>query len=267
MAAPLATSVRNRDCSLTTAAVFQTSSSLDAEPSVTVYRDGQGIPCAAPLLESRNICARSSRRARARRRHRRPVAEQHASPRRGLRARGAALAGATTWPADPRHPVGADLGSHRVPGRGVLDVAPGHVVRRDPEPGVRLPVSTGPVLRPVQQLHVPMWAGQRVWSALLLVLAIEGARRVGLRLGFAAVPALATGVAATAWRPRVVTTDGVISAETLVTTVLPWVVLPLMLLLDGRVTLGAPWCCPRWPCSSPVGSTPRRTSPSCRCRS
>ena len=93
-------------------------------------------------------------------------------------------------------------------------------------------------------LGIPDWVVQRAWTALLLMVAFEGTRRLWAALRPDASPwsAWVAGVAfATA--PRLLGLVGVLSAEVLPTAVLPWVVLPLVLAQQGRmgVRAGALW--------------------------
>ena len=77
-------------------------------------------------------------------------------------------------------------------------------------------------------LHIPPWMVQRVWSTLILVVAFEGARRLArATLGTSGFLALLAGVAY-ALGPRMLSTDGTISAEALVVGLVPWTVLPLV---------------------------------------
>ncbi|MGH9192824.1 MAG: alpha-(1-_3)-arabinofuranosyltransferase domain-containing protein, partial [Acidimicrobiales bacterium] len=86
----------------------------------------------------------------------------------------------------------------------------------------------GPFFAVGEVAGVPPWVVQRLWSALLLVLAYSGvvalcrALPVGTRWS-----RILAGVAY-ALCPRMVTTLGPISAEALVVAVLPWTVLPLL---------------------------------------
>ncbi len=94
------------------------------------------------------------------------------------------------------------------------------------------------------RLGIPDWVVQRAWTALLLVVAFEGARRLWRAMSPGTSPwtAWLAGVAfATA--PRLLGLAGVLSAEVLPTAVLPWVVLPLVLAQHGRIGLraGALW--------------------------
>ncbi|MET3960316.1 arabinofuranan 3-O-arabinosyltransferase [Marmoricola sp. OAE513] len=95
-------------------------------------------------------------------------------------------------------------------------------------------------------LGVPDWIVQRCWSALILIAAYDGARRLfralastGTTRGPAWLPILA-GLAY-AFSPRLLGLSGVLTAEILPTAVLPWVVLPLVRALQGRISprLGA----------------------------
>lgn len=92
-------------------------------------------------------------------------------------------------------------------------------------------------------LAVPDWVVQRLWSAFVLVLAYEGARRL-----FAALTSSRDATASSsAWlsilaglafalSPRLLGLSGVLTAEVLPTAVLPWVVLPLVRGLQGQIT-------------------------------
>ena len=94
-------------------------------------------------------------------------------------------------------------------------------------------------------LGIPDWVVQRSWSALILVVAYDGARRLFRAWSASASPApawlpIAAGLAY-ALAPRLLGLSGVLSAEILPTAVLPWVVLPLVHALRGRYSprLGA----------------------------
>lgn len=81
---------------------------------------------------------------------------------------------------------------------------------------------------------MPGWISQRLWSALVLILALEGARRVARVMGLAPGAALLAGLAF-AFTPRLLGTVSVISAESLPGAVLPWATLPVLLALSGRL--------------------------------
>ncbi len=83
-------------------------------------------------------------------------------------------------------------------------------------------------------LHVPDWVGQRLWSALILVVACEGARRVARAVGLSELAALLAG-AVFAFSPRLLGTVGVQTAESLPGAVMPWLVLAVVLHLRGRI--------------------------------
>ena len=83
-------------------------------------------------------------------------------------------------------------------------------------------------------LGVPMWIWERLWSTLLMLVAYEGARRLAVRWpGISPSGAILTGLTYML-APRVLTTVGGLSGETLPAAVLPWTVLPLVLYLRGR---------------------------------
>ncbi|MCX6401589.1 MAG: alpha-(1-_3)-arabinofuranosyltransferase family protein [Propionibacteriales bacterium] len=83
----------------------------------------------------------------------------------------------------------------------------------------------------------PDWISQRLWSALILIVACEGARRVARAIGLADLPALLAGVVFAA-SPRLLGTVTVQTAESLPGAVMPWLVLPVVLHLRGRL---GPW--------------------------
>lgn len=80
----------------------------------------------------------------------------------------------------------------------------------------------------------PDWVSQRLWSALILIVACEGARRVALSLGFAGPVAVLVGLAY-GFSPRLLGTVSVITGESLPGAMLPWIVLPLLLMLFGEM--------------------------------
>ncbi|MCW2782695.1 MAG: hypothetical protein JWR35_3144 [Marmoricola sp.] len=82
--------------------------------------------------------------------------------------------------------------------------------------------------------QLPDWVAQRFWSALVLIVACEGARRVGRAAGLKDHAALLVGLTFT-FSPRLLGTVGVISAESLPGAVLPWAVLPILLAIRGQI--------------------------------
>ncbi len=86
-------------------------------------------------------------------------------------------------------------------------------------------------------LGSPGWVNQRLWSALLLIIACEGARRVARAVGLDDVPALLAGVVF-AFSPRLLGTVAVQTGESLPGAVMPWLVLAVVLHLRGRLS---PW--------------------------
>src|ERR1700733_1185785 len=85
-------------------------------------------------------------------------------------------------------------------------------------------------------LGLPGWITQRLWWALLLAVGFWGLLRVAEALGIGTPTSRAVAAAAFALSPRVLTTIGSISSETLPIMLAPWVLLPTILALreDGR---------------------------------
>ncbi|MFC6153236.1 alpha-(1-_3)-arabinofuranosyltransferase domain-containing protein [Nocardioides yefusunii] len=106
---------------------------------------------------------------------------------------------------------------------------------------------------------LPGWITQRLWSALLLVLAYEGARRLFIAIdrerARAWLPLLA-GLAY-AFAPRMLGLSGSLTGEVHPTAMLPWVVLPLVLALSGRFSAlhGAAWSGVAVACMGAVNAT------------
>ena len=92
----------------------------------------------------------------------------------------------------------------------------------------------GPFFVLVELVGMAPWVGQRLWSALVLLVAFEGARRCARVLGFESGATTLAGLVF-AFSPRLLGTVGVISAESLPGAVLPWVVLPLLLGARGAI--------------------------------
>jgi arabinofuranan 3-O-arabinosyltransferase len=88
-------------------------------------------------------------------------------------------------------------------------------------------------------LGLPAWITQRLWWALLLTVGFWGLLRVAEALGIGSPTSRAIAAAAFALSPRVLSTLGSISSETLPIMLAPWVLLPTILALrssdpDGR---------------------------------
>jgi arabinofuranan 3-O-arabinosyltransferase len=88
-------------------------------------------------------------------------------------------------------------------------------------------------------LGLPGWVTQRLWWALLLTVGFWGLLRVAEALGIGSPTSRVIGAAAFALSPRVLTTLGSISSETLPMMLAPWVLLPTILALKSGVR-GAP---------------------------
>ncbi|WP_231977567.1 alpha-(1-_3)-arabinofuranosyltransferase [Mycobacterium sp. E2989] len=80
-------------------------------------------------------------------------------------------------------------------------------------------------------LAVPGWVTQRLWWALLLTVGFWGLLRVAEALGIGSPASRVIGAVAFALSPRVLTTLGSISSETLPMMLAPWVLLPTILAL------------------------------------
>ena len=80
-------------------------------------------------------------------------------------------------------------------------------------------------------LELPGWITQRLWWALLLTVGFWGLLRVAEALGIGSPTSRAIAAAAFALSPRVLTTLGSISSETLPIMLAPWVLLPTILAL------------------------------------
>ncbi|MGY1792734.1 alpha-(1-_3)-arabinofuranosyltransferase family protein [Geodermatophilus sp. SYSU D00525] len=93
----------------------------------------------------------------------------------------------------------------------------------------------GPWFLGLQALGVPDWLAQRLWSALLLVVAYEGTRRLCRSLGLPGTAATLGGLGY-ALAPRLLGASGVLSGEVLPQAVLPWAVLPLAAAVAGRIS-------------------------------
>ena len=82
-------------------------------------------------------------------------------------------------------------------------------------------------------LGVPGWVTQRLWWALLLTVGFWGLLRVAEALGIGTTTARVFAAGAFALSPRVLTTLGAISSETLPMMLAPWVLLPVIYVLRG----------------------------------
>jgi arabinofuranan 3-O-arabinosyltransferase len=96
----------------------------------------------------------------------------------------------------------------------------------------------GPAYALGQLLHVPMWIWERGISAVLMVLAFEGMRRLALAWGGLGTQAAFLAGLFYMLSPRLLSTVGALTGETLPSAILPWTVLPLVLCLRGRLSVG-----------------------------
>ncbi|WP_082965287.1 alpha-(1-_3)-arabinofuranosyltransferase [Mycobacterium sp. ACS1612] len=83
-------------------------------------------------------------------------------------------------------------------------------------------------------LGLPGWVTQRLWWALLLTVGFWGLLRVAEALGIGSPTSRLIAATAFALSPRVLTTLGAISSETLPMMLAPWVLLPVILALRGQ---------------------------------
>ncbi|MGE5698384.1 MAG: alpha-(1-_3)-arabinofuranosyltransferase family protein [Candidatus Sericytochromatia bacterium] len=80
---------------------------------------------------------------------------------------------------------------------------------------------------------IPGWVTQRLWWALLLTVGFWGLLRVAEVLGVGTRSSRVSAAVAFALSPRVLTTIGSISSETLPMMLAPWVLLPVILAMQG----------------------------------
>ena len=92
----------------------------------------------------------------------------------------------------------------------------------------------GPFFLLTHLLHVAPWVAERLWSVLVIAVAVEGLRLVARTMGLTPWAAWVAGMAY-GLSPRILGEVAVRSAEILPTAVLPWVVLPVALAITGRI--------------------------------
>ncbi|KQZ69958.1 alpha-(1-_3)-arabinofuranosyltransferase domain-containing protein [Nocardioides sp. Root151] len=92
----------------------------------------------------------------------------------------------------------------------------------------------GPFFLVFDLAGVPPWITERLWSLLIIVAAAEGARRVARAIGFDHWPAWIAGMAF-ALNARLLGQVATRSAEMLPTAMLPWMLLPVILAVTGRL--------------------------------
>jgi arabinofuranan 3-O-arabinosyltransferase len=92
----------------------------------------------------------------------------------------------------------------------------------------------GPFFLLGELASVPPWVTERLWAVLVLAIGCEGARLVARAMGLSAWPAWVAGMAY-GLNPRVISQVATRSAEVLPGQVLPWVLLPIVLAMTGRL--------------------------------
>ncbi|MCE5287835.1 MAG: alpha-(1-_3)-arabinofuranosyltransferase [Nocardiaceae bacterium] len=85
-------------------------------------------------------------------------------------------------------------------------------------------------------LHIPAWITQRLWWAILLTAGFWGMIRLAEALGIGNRGSRVLAAIAFALSPRILTTIGPISSESLPMMLAPWVLLPLVRLWNGDLT-------------------------------
>lgn len=100
----------------------------------------------------------------------------------------------------------------------------GHVV--DQVQGYLLPM--GPFFAAGHAAHLPVWVVQRAWMGLLLAVAYVGTVRLADALGIGATGSKVAGGLAYALSPQLLTMLGPISANVVSSSLLPWVLVPLV---------------------------------------
>jgi arabinofuranan 3-O-arabinosyltransferase len=83
-------------------------------------------------------------------------------------------------------------------------------------------------------LHLAPWVTQRLWTALVVIAACEGLRRVARALDLPASAAFLGGLVF-ALSPRLIGTSGVLTGEALPGALAPWALLPMLLAARGRL--------------------------------
>jgi arabinofuranan 3-O-arabinosyltransferase len=92
----------------------------------------------------------------------------------------------------------------------------------------------GPFYLFADLVDVPPWISERIWSWLILVAACEGARRLARAMAMSPWAAWVVGMAY-GLNPRIISQVGTRTGEILPMAALPWVTLPIVLALTGRI--------------------------------
>lgn len=94
----------------------------------------------------------------------------------------------------------------------------------------------GPFFALGHAIGAPMWLWQRLWSALLMLVAYWGMKQVARELGTVGSGAAVLAGLSYAMAPRMLMTIGVLTGESIPAVVLPWTLVPLLRASRGRTT-------------------------------
>lgn len=83
---------------------------------------------------------------------------------------------------------------------------------------------------------LPAWVVQRLWWAIVLIVAFLGVVRLAHQLGVVSEPARIVAGLAYVFAPRMVTEIGVLTTEVVPFALAPWVLIPLVSVAQGRLT-------------------------------
>lgn len=92
----------------------------------------------------------------------------------------------------------------------------------------------GPFYLLTELVNLAPWISERLWSCLILVAGCEGARRLAQAMAMSPWSAWVAGMAY-GLNPRVISQVGTRTGEILPMAALPWVALPIVLALTGRI--------------------------------
>ena len=94
----------------------------------------------------------------------------------------------------------------------------------------------GPIFFMGDLVGLPAWVVQRLWWAIVLIVAFLGVVRLAHQLGVVSEPARIVAGLAYVFAPRMVTEIGVLTTEVVPFALAPWVLIPLVSVAQGRLT-------------------------------